>query len=71
MLMEKEYCVYCMSQHPVNHEQLVIYEYECCMPCSKKYSIGGLWCLVRLLENGAKKCNYRIPHTSVEGTYST
>jgi hypothetical protein len=36
----------------------------------KIYIISGLWCLIRLLENGATKCNCRISHTSVEGTYS-
>jgi hypothetical protein len=65
MLMKKEYCVYCMS---VNHQELQIHEYECCVPCSKKCNIGGLWCLIRLVGNGAKKCYYGMPHTSVEGT---
>lgn len=68
MLMKREHCVYCMSQLSVNHRQLGIHEYECCVPCSTKYSIGGIWCLGRLVENGENACNYRIPHTSVEDT---
>jgi hypothetical protein len=56
-----------MSQYSVNHQ----HEYEGGIPCSKKHNIGGFWCLKRLIGNGAIKCNYRIPHTSVEGTYNT